>query len=369
MEMMTAVLFGGPSPEHDISILTGLQAAHALLRTEKSVVGIYWSKTGEFYRVSPTLEAPAFAQGVPAEAEPLMLIVGGRSGFGSLSSGLRPKLEMLAVSVVVNCCHGGPGEDGSIQATMDLAGLRYTGPSPATAAIGMDKLSFAALAAAAGLPVLPRVAGDGEIPFEGPYIVKPRFGGSSIGIEVVRDQSTLRDRIRSSVHLRSGAVVEPFRDDLYDLQIAIRSYPELTLSAIERPTRTGGAAAILTYSDKYQPGTGMASAPRELPALLKPETEEELRRIAERTATLIQARGVTRIDFLANDAGELFLNEANTIPGSLSHYLFIEPRQTLAEQLANDIREALERPTYAPVTQGADGSVLQSAATIAQKLA
>lgn len=369
MNAMIAVLFGGPSPEHDISILTGLQAARALLATESSVTGIYWSKTGEFYRVAPTLEAPAFAQGVPSGAEPLMLITGSRAGFGSLSSGLRPKLEMISIDVVVNCCHGGPGEDGSIQAAMDLAGLRYTGPSTATAAIGMDKLSFGALAVAAGLPALPRVAADEEIPFEGPYIVKPRFGGSSIGIEVIRDRGTLRDRVRDSVHLRSGAVVEPFREDLYDLQIAIRSYPELQLSAIERPTRSGGMAAILTYSDKYRPGTGMAAAPRELPALLKPETEDQIREVATRTAALIGSRGVARIDFLASENGDLFLNEVNTIPGSLSHYLFIEPRETLAEQLAKDIREARERPTYTPVTQGADGSVLQSAATIAQKLA
>jgi len=369
MEMMTAVLFGGPSPEHDISILTGLQAARALAQGPGSVVGIYWSKTGEFFRVPPTLEAPAFAQGVPTGAEPLMLMSGSKAGFGSLSSGLRPKLELLPIEVVVNCCHGGPGEDGAIQAAMDLAGLRYTGPSAATAALGMDKLSFAALASATGLPALPRATAEGEIGFDGPYIVKPRYGGSSIGIEVVRDLATLRERVRSSVHLRDGAVVEPFREDLYDLQIAVRSYPRLTLSAIERPKRSEKTASILSYSDKYQPGTGMASAPRELPALIKPELADQIRDIATRTATLIQARGVARIDFLANDAGELFLNEVNTIPGSLSHYLFIEPKETLAEQLAKDVAEARERPTYLPVTQGADGSVLQSAATIAQKLA
>ncbi|MEX6430400.1 MAG: D-alanine--D-alanine ligase family protein [Ferrimicrobium sp.] len=369
METMTAVLFGGPSPEHDISILTGLQAARALLSTQSGVVGIYWSKTGEFFRVPPTLEAPAFAQGVPAGAEPLMLVTGTKSGFGSLTSGLRPKLELLPIDVVVNCCHGGPGEDGSLQGAMDLAGIRYTGPSAATAALGMDKLSFGALASAAGLPALPRVVADGVIDFEGPYIVKPRFGGSSIGIEVVRDRATLLERVRSSVHLRAGAVVEPFREDLYDLQVAVRSYPELVLSAIERPMRTAGAASILSYSDKYQPGTGMASAPRELPAQIKPEVAEQIRHVAVKTANLIQSRGVARIDFLANDAGELYLNEVNTIPGSLSHYLFVDPRESLAEQLAKDIREARERSTYTPVTQGADGTVLQSAATIAQKLA
>ena len=87
-------------------------------------------------------------------------------------------------------CHGGPGEDGTLQAALDLAGVRYTGPSAAGAALGMDKLAFGGAMAAAGVPSLPRAAftADGADPdFAGPYIVKPRFGGSSIGIEITDD--------------------------------------------------------------------------------------------------------------------------------------------------------------------------------------
>ena len=87
----------------------------------------------------------------------------------------------------------GPGEDGTLQAALDMAGVPYTGPAAAGAALCMDKLGFGSVALAAGLPTLPRtlVLPGSEAPawegVDGPYIVKPRFGGSSIGIEVIND--------------------------------------------------------------------------------------------------------------------------------------------------------------------------------------
>ncbi len=363
------VLFGGPAPEHDISILTGLQAIRALARGGSKPIAIYWSKAGEFFRLPSELEAADFVHGVPRGGEPLALALGASGGFTATQGGFRSKVVKVAIDAVVNCCHGGPGEDGSLQGALDLAGVPYTGPSAATAALGMDKLAFAATAAAAGLPVLPRRGSVSAVDFDGPYIVKPRFGGSSIGIEVVEDLENAARRIQGSVHLRDGAVIEPYRPDLFDLQLAVRSYPEFTLSAIERPLRKGGGSAILSYKDKYQPGGGMATAPRELPAQIKPETAASIRAIAESTAELVGARGVMRVDFLAGEDGDLYLNEVNTIPGSLSHYLFVDPKESFEDQLARDVAEAIERPTYRPVTAGADGSVLSSASAIAAKLA
>nr|MCU0282038.1 hypothetical protein [Acidimicrobiia bacterium] len=144
-DLRPAVLFGGPSPEHDISILTGLQATRSLAQAVKEVTALYWSKAGEFYAVDPGLEAAGFAEGVPRGATPLELVAGPEGGFTR-------KHKPLPLDVVVNCCHGGPGEDGTIQAAFDLAGLAYTGPSLVGAYLGMDKLAFTALAAQAGLP-------------------------------------------------------------------------------------------------------------------------------------------------------------------------------------------------------------------------
>ncbi|HXW32398.1 MAG TPA: hypothetical protein VEJ21_04835 [Acidimicrobiales bacterium] len=363
-----AVVLGGPSPEHDVSILTGLQAARELHRAGQPVTVVYWAKTGDFFSLPPTLEAEAFIDGVPRRAEALRLVLGEQGGFAAAGRMGRPK--PLDVDVVVNCCHGGPGEDGSLQAAMDLAGLSYTGPTAAGAALGMDKLAFAGVVAAADLPCLARSALDHrtEIDFSGPYIVKPRFGGSSIGVEVVEDAGTALARLEANPHLRRGAVVEPFRPDLYDLNVAVRSWPELQVSAIERPLRSAGRSEILGYADKYVGGEGMASAPRELPASTSAVLAAELRRQAEVLAELAQVRGVARIDFLS-DGESLFVNEINTIPGSLARYLWIDPPVDFRMLLEGMVDEARKRPAIRYSTVGADGTVLRGAAAIAAKLA
>ena len=353
-----AVLFGGPSPEHDVSIVTGLAAARALGDTS----AVYWSKDGRFWEVDAGLEAADFLDGVPRKAGPLRLVAG---------EGFVGKRRPLELSAVVNCCHGGPGEDGTIQGAMDLAGVAYTGPTAAGAALCMDKLAFGTVVTAAGLPSLPRLALDADtsVAWDGPSIVKPRYGGSSIGIEVVADADTAKALLGRSPHLRAGAVIEPYRKDAYDLNVAVRSWPELQLSAIERPLRKG-SGDILGYGDKYLAGEGMASAPRELPAQLPAPAAARVREMAAAVARLAGARGVARIDFLAagDDAGELYVNEVNTIPGSLARYLWVDPEVPFRRLLEDMVDEAVRRPAFVWSTQGADGSALRAAGSIAGKL-
>jgi D-alanine-D-alanine ligase len=368
--MTIGVLFGGPTPEHDVSILTGLQAHRELLRNQRASIAIYWSKTGSFHSVPDDVEADSFLDGLPKGSSELSLRLGDAGGF--IAGGSRMGRDRrLGLEVVVLATHGGPGEDGSIQAALDLAGIAYSGPSVAGAALGMDKWAFGAVVAAAGLPTLPRAlltSSTASLPFAGPYILKPRFGGSSIGIDVVADLATALARLNVNTHLQRGCVVEPFRDDLTDLQIAMRTYPGLTLSAIERPIRRSSAAEILDYRDKYVGGDGMVSAPRELPASLGAGQRENIEAHARRIAEVASVRGVARVDFLASDR-ELFVNEINTIPGSLSKHLFVTPPIAFSELLADLIAEALERPAHRYSVAGADGLVLRSAGSIAAKLA
>jgi D-alanine-D-alanine ligase len=359
-----AVVFGGPSPEHDISILTGLQAARTLVDAGLEVHAVYWAKTGRWYAVDPHLEAGAFADGVPDRARELRF--NAEPGEGFL---LRKK--PLDVSVVVNCCHGAPGEDGSLQAAFDLAGLRYTGPDAAGSNLGMDKLAFGAVMASAGVHSIPRylVAEDEAIwsRMRPPYIVKPRFGGSSIGIEVVADRETALDLLKTSPHMRRGAVVEPFLEGCRDYLIAVRTYPELQLSAIEAPVRDAGAAHIYNYAQKYLAGGGLEGSARELPADLPAETEKEIRRAASVTAGLVGVRSVARVDFLVRD-GEVWINEINTIPGSLAAYLWIDPPVSRRQLLFDIIAEAEQGTARSFSTSGADGTALRNAASIASKL-
>jgi len=361
------VIFGGPTPEHDISILTGLLALRELEKTSKDVVGIYWTKTGSFFSVAVGVEAESFLDGVPKGSNEITLRVGDKGGFYETGR----KERLIELEAVVVCLHGGPGEDGTIQGVLDLAGIAYSGPSVAGAALGMDKWAFGSVVSAAGLSTLPRVLLTNEtqsLPFDGPYILKPRFGGSSIGIDVVADFATAKARLSANSHFALGCVVEPFREDLFDLQIALRTYPTLQLSQIEKPIRRSTNAEILDYRDKYVGGEGMVSAPRELPAVLPAGQQETIEKFARIIADVASVRGVARIDFLSNE-NELYVNEINTIPGSLSKHLFVDPLLAFSQLLSDLITEARERPAHRYSAAGADGLVLRSASSIASKLA
>ena len=362
-----AVIFGGPSPEHDISILTGLQAARTLAKAGRSPACLYWSKTNAWFEVDERLEGADFADGVPRGSRPLRLVVGSGGGFVGESGTLR-KERPLDISAAVVCCHGAPGEDGTLQAALDLAGLPYTGPDAAGAALGMDKLAFGEVCRSAGLPVLPREvvdAADGWSPsFAGPYIVKPRFGGSAIGIAVAADAAAVRAVSGQSVHLREGAVVEPYREHAVDLEIAVRTYPELALSAIALPDRRPG---IYSYQQKYVGGEGMAGAPRRLNPELPARTAVTVHRAVQTITRVARLRGVARVDFLM-DGEVVHVNEVNTVPGSLSAYLWVDPVVAFGDLLDALLEEAVRRPTTHWTTDGADGTALRSAGTIDGKL-
>ena len=368
-----AVVYGGPSPEHDVSILTGLQAIHGFNQVPNigELHSFYWSKTGEWFEVPTNAESSAFVHGTPAGAVPLRLMAGTGGGFFAQRGGrFGAKEQLVEVDAVLVCCHGGPGEDGSLQGVFDLIGVPYTGPNAAGALIGMDKLVFSALAGSAWLQMLPRVPLTEGVPppsFPGPYIVKPRYGGSSIGVDVVADYETARARLRMNPHLKRGAVLEPYQPELFDLQIGVRMWPDVQLSAIEKPLRTHPGGEILAYADKYVGAEGMTTAPRELPARISPDLERQIRTVSPEVAALVGVRGVARIDFLS-DGESLYVNEVNTIPGSLARYLWIDPPLSFAKLLLDLLGEAIASPSVSFSVAGADGSVLRGAGSIGSKL-
>jgi D-alanine-D-alanine ligase len=352
-----AVIFGGPSDEHDISILTGLQVTRAL----GDVHAVYWSKTGDWYDVDPGLEAADFADGVPRRSRELDFVA-------TPGQGLISKKKPIGIDVAVIACHGGPGEDGTLQGLLDLAGLRYTGPGQAASALGMDKLAFGAAMAATGLPTLPRaMVSTGEEPapeFEGPFIVKPRFGGSSIGIEVAEDWPTVLALQRRSSFFDQGAVVEPFLVGSRDLQVAVRTHPKWELSAIEAPARA--ADGIYSYDQKYLAWGGEVSEGRELPATLDAGVEEQIVSLSARVTEVAGLRGIARIDYLERD-GEVVVNEVNTIPGSMAAYLWIDPPISREQLFRDMVDEARSGPVRRFSVAGSDGTARRRAGTNATK--
>jgi D-alanine-D-alanine ligase len=363
----TVVFGGGPSSaEHDISILTGLQAERVLAGAGITVQAVYWSRADHWYLVPNNTEARDFVDGEPAGSKKLELRIGAKKGTGFYLEGGLGGGKLLETGPVMNCFHGGAGESGGSQALFELLGLKATGGTVAAAALGMDKLAFGGVMEAAEVPSLKRtlLSSVERPPFDGPYIVKPRFGGSSIGIEVVEDWETAVALLATSPDLREGAVVEPNRPDLFDLNVSVRTAPALAVSEIEKPLRPADGA-IFSYAEKYLRPEGLSAAPREFPADISPELRATIQSLASRVVELTGLTGIVRIDFLS-DGTEAFVNEVNSIPGALSLYLW--PDTPPADVLVAALEEA-ERARPRATGNYEVGVALRAAGGIAGKLA
>jgi D-alanine-D-alanine ligase len=358
-----AIVFGGPSPEHDISILTGLLSERVLREAGHDVAPLYWTRTGEWVLCPARSEAKDFLEGAPKAGTRLDVSLG--AGFQLPKKGLG-SAKPLSLDAALNCCHGGAGENGGINSVFDQLGIPLTGGPGPLAALGMDKLAFGAVLAQHGIPTLPRVALGADVPFDGPYIVKPRFGGSSIGIEVVEDLETARALAKSSVHLRQGVVLEPFSKGAIDLNMAYSTYPSLRTSLLEKPLAPEKEEGIYSYGQKYLQTDGLVAAPRELPAKVPDAVTKEAERLTAAVLDVTGLKGLGRLDFLLVD-DVLHVNEINTIPGSMALYLW--PSEVPAAELllgaVEEAKRSFGQATPAPFEPGA---ALRAAGGMAGKL-
>ncbi len=368
-----AVIFGGPSPEHDVSILTGLQACRGLAQdgATPEVRALFWSKTGDWFEVDPTLEAEAFMDGLPGGAKPLQFSVTAGGGFSG-EAGRLGRNRPLVIDAALVCCHGGPGEDGTLQAALDLAGIPYAGPTVAGAALGMDKLGFGAVMAANGLPTLPRVQVTSEGAPAGLSGPLHREAALRRVVDRHRRRRGLGHRPCPSAGqhppaVRSGGRALPARS----LRPAA-GRPQLAVGGAfghrTTPSNRGGRPTFSTTATSTWPAKAWP-APS---ASCRLDCPMRWRRSCDRphrpSCDLAGVRGMARIDFLS-DGRDLFVNEINTIPGSLARYLWVDPPVPFSVLLADLLDEAVHRPTHAYSAAGADGSVLRSAGSIAGKLA
>jgi len=363
-----AVVFGGPSPEHEISILTGLQSERVLTASGEKVTPIYWAPSGEWFLVPSGTEAKDYLEGTPKGSKPIDVRLSG-------DSGLYVKRKALDISAALLCLHGGIGEGGGAAALFSLLGIPATGSSLFAGAVGIDKLAFGGLMAVSGIPSLTREHLSATVApsFAGPYIVKPRFGGSSIGIEIVEDADAARAIAKASAHLRVGAVVEPYRPELVDLNISFRTYPSLEITALEKPLRGDSTNGLYSYAEKYLAGgagseAGFMSAPREFPADVPDAVATKATELAARVAEVTGLTGIVRVDLLLDEAsGDLFVNEVNSIPGAMSLYLWA-PTVPAATVLKDALVEARDRRFTLPQAGFGSGAALRAAGGIAGKL-
>ena len=293
-----------------------------------------------------------------SEAFPIEISVnyGSREIFAR-AAGLFKKPWQQRIDVAFPVVHGTNVEDGSLQGMLEMTGIPYVGPNVLASAVGMDKIMMKAALKEAGLPVVDYRAFAGyqwendedeviakcqELPY--PLIVKPSNLGSSIGITRVDNKEALAEALELAFSFSRRVLVERAVTPLREINCAVLGMPgDMITSACEEPLN---AKDILSFSDKYLAGSsakGMGGAKRRLLAEDDPLCVK-IKQLAARTFETLDCCGVCRVDFLVDgNDGSVYVNEANTIPGSLSFYL-LEPAGIDFSQLTDRlIRLALER--------------------------
>ncbi len=346
MKTTVGVIFGFPSVEHEVAIISALQAMHSLDDKKYDVFPIYVSKEGDWYWGEALTDIERFKDidGLLTECEKIIVSPNAEDGtvFVYPRSFLNKK-PLAVIDVFLPVCHGAYGEDGCLQGYLELTGIPFTGPSVMAAAAAMDKVTQKALCKMGGVPVLDcfwfysAQWGDGEDDivayierkFTYPVIVKPANLGSSIGIKIAADREELTEAIETATQYDDKVLVEHAIERLREINVAVLGDAcRAEVSELEEPLNAG---EILSFSDKYLQedggkSSGMASLKRRIPADIPEETAERIRNYALDTFYCMEGQGVWRLDFMIDeDNGKVYLNEVNPIPGSLSFYLW-EPK-------------------------------------------
>jgi len=373
MKLKLAVLFGGKSVEHEISVISALQAAAALDREKYDVLPIYLTKENEFYigddvgKIEAYRDIPALLaksqKVIPARAEgKAVLLRYPAKAFG--------KNVLAELDCVLPIVHGTNTEDGTLQGLLRLMDVPFAGCDVAASAVGMDKYVQKCVLRDNGIPVLDCVcvhASDYDEDAEQcearmqamgfPLIVKPVNLGSSVGITKADDEAALRRAIELAFRFADRVLVEPAVQNLREINCSVLGdASEARASVCEEPLN---ADEILSYENKYMSGgkskaskgpaatsgkAGMASLERKIPADIPEELAEKIQALAVKAFRCLDCNGVARIDFLLDGkTGELWLNEINTIPGSLSFYLWEPTGLPYTKLLDEMIRLAFRR--------------------------
>jgi D-alanine-D-alanine ligase len=372
--LRVGVVFGGRSVEHDVSIITGLQAC-GVLQERHQPVPLYIDRHGQWFS-GPSLLELATYQADTLVADPVMLDLGAgvlrpapargqpqarrRAMFGAgrerqgaeVGAATLPRLD-----VVIPATHGTQGEDGCLQGALELADIPYAGPTLEAAVLAMNKATTKSILRAAGIPVLEDITlrreeyeRDGAAAivarvrsrFGLPVVAKPASLGSSVGVRRCADDAELEAALALCFELDRVALVEPAVEGGREINCAVLGRPGVPprVSLCEQPLSSDG---FLSYEDKYMrdagkgsektagvdDGTegvksaGMSSAQRLIPAPISDELTARARELATRTFAAIGGAGVARVDLLLDDQERLFVNEPNTIPGSFAYYLFV----------------------------------------------
>jgi D-alanine-D-alanine ligase len=334
MKKTIAVVFGGRSAEHEVSIITAhIPIIQSLVASgHYDIWPIYISKTGKWYSDRKFIELAYFKQpDFEAQLEHEKTIqLSFTDGLHLIWPGLRQK--SVKIDIVFPSMHGTYGEDGSLMGLLRMANVAFVGCDMAASAVAMDKAFTKQLLASQGLPVVPDVwftrADWAEKKVEltekiqqlqWPLFVKPVHLGSSIGMAKVKNDTELENAIEVALHYDNKVLVEQSVEPLIELTLPIMGNDDPRPAEIERPLNK---TEFFDFNDKYlsggKKGGGVNTEYSEIPAAIAPELAAQVKQMGVQTYKILGCTGIARVDFLMNSAsGKIFVNEVNTLPGSL----------------------------------------------------
>lgn len=363
MKTNIGVFFGGRSVEHEISIISAIQAINSFDTDKYSIIPVYVTKKGKWYSGDALLELANYKNMdslLQRCTEVYMKPVYGDYNLYSYSSKLFSKNVIATLDIVFPAFHGTNGEDGVFQGVIETIGIPFVGCNTLSSCNGMDKIFMKMILKDCGIPVIDclwftdiqyknnkesiLVKIEKEISY--PVIVKPANLGSSIGISKAENRDELIRGIELASQFVSRIIVERMVVKLKEINCSVLGdCDECEVSVCEEPVKTD---AILSYKDKYMGGSksskGMQSTTRKLPAEIPASMSEEIQYWAKETFRVLSCNGVSRVDFIIDeDTNLVYVNEINTIPGSLSFYLWEASGCSFREMLNKLISLALKR--------------------------
>lgn len=363
MKIKIGVIYGGETVEHEVSVISALQAMNNLNEDKYDIVPIYISKDRIWYtgHMLRDIEFYKEFEDEKKYAIKVMLYKKGKTFLLQRTTGLFRK-DITDLDVILPVVHGNNVEDGSLAGLLDSIGIPYVGSHVLGGALGQDKVVMKQVMESVNLPIVPYTwFYDSEYldnkenilkeikKIGYPVIVKPATLGSSIGIEVAKNEKDIESKIEDAMEYDTKIVVEKVIENLTEVNASVLgNYEYQKVSPLEEVM---GEDEILSFANKYlgnakSKGTaskGMASTSRIVPARISEKLTKEIQDTAKQVFKVLNLSGVCRVDFLIdNKENKFYVNEPNTCPGSLSFYLWKEAGMKYSELLDEMVSIAIK---------------------------
>lgn len=363
MKIKIGVIYGGETVEHEVSVISALQAMNNLNEDKYDIVPIYISKDRIWYtgHMLRDIEFYKEFEDEKKYATKVMLYKKGKTFLLQRTTGIFRK-DITDLDVILPVVHGNNIEDGSLAGLLDSIGIPYVGSHVLGGALGQDKVVMKQVMESVNLPIVPYTwFYDSEYldnkenilkeikKIGYPVIVKPATLGSSIGIEVAKNEKDIESKIEDAMEYDTKIVVEKVIENLTEVNASVLgNYEYQKVSPLEEVM---GEDEILSFADKYlgnakSKGTaskGMASTSRIVPARISEKLTKEIQDTAKQVFKALNLSGVCRVDFLIdNKENKFYVNEPNTCPGSLSFYLWKEAGMKYSELLDEMVSIAIK---------------------------